>query len=212
MIEKYFIKGARLKWICPKEETTKPKDGGIMANPLRAANAMVYDGMDGELINLTHASTAGLKMKMNIGYKWLCYAPGRTTKLNIASDVLTGFMSGCYITTWSEQGKSWVAHVGTIDNNPAVSKKVKSTFADSMPQNTQGFEPASVWSHDEIFTILKNFKQVPSTKIMALVTSSKQFYSILMLSVTGSQNKEWVVGGIKKVPPKNYTVLKQALK
>lgn len=211
MIEKYFLKGARLKWICPKEETTKPRDGSIMLNPQRAPSPMIYDGMDGELINLTHASTVGLKMRMTIDYKWLCYATGRTTKISTTGDVLTGFMSGCYITSWTGEGKNWVGHIGTVVGDLAVNNKVKSIFAASMPQNTRGFEPASAWSFAEISQLIMKFKSPPSTKIMALVTSNKQFYSIIMLSIAGLNNTEWVVGGIKKVPPISYQTLKIAL-
>ena len=52
MIERSVMTGARLKWTFPGDDSTGSKDGSIIANPLRHAGPMIYDGMDGELYNL----------------------------------------------------------------------------------------------------------------------------------------------------------------
>jgi hypothetical protein len=211
MIEKYFVLGARYKWTCPGADPGKTKDGSIIPNPPRAPSAMVYDGLDGELYDLSapHVSTVGLSMRMSIPYSWLVYAHGHTTKLSTGGDVLTGPMSGCLITVWTDQ-RRYVGHVGTVESSVEVNKKVKAAFAAAMPQNTIGFNPANEWGFDEIGGKLAKFKKRPTFSILALVTSANDFYSILMLRLQGSQN-EWCVGGIKKATAMNYQALKLAL-
>lgn len=213
MIEKYFMLGVRFKWACPDADSSKRKDGSIIDNPHQAASALVYDGMDGELYNLAapHVSTVGLSMRMNIPYSWLVYAHGHTTRLLVGGDVLTGPMSGCLITKWTDQGRRYVGHVGTVVDSLTINQKVKSTFSAAMPQNTTGFNPANAWDFGEISQKMTKFKTAPAAHIMALVTSGNQFYSILMFNLTGGQPNEWCVGGIKLVPPMNYQAIKTKL-
>ena len=220
MIEKYFMLGVRFKWACPGANSGLSKDGSIIDNPQQGANPpLVYDGLDGELYNLAapHVSTVGLTMRMNIPYSWLVYAHGHTTRLHLNADVLTGPMSGCLITVWTDQGRCYVGHVGTVEYSETINKKVKETFIAVMPQNTTGFNPAHAWNPGEISPKMSKFKKVfgqlpPVAKIMALVTSDNRFYSILMFGLKGGQSNEWCVGGIKKVPPMNYQRIKNELK
>ncbi len=205
--------GVRFKWACPGGDSSGTKDGSIINNPVQAASPMVYDGLDGQLYNLAapHVSTVGLTMRMNIPYSWLVYAHGHTTRLFVAGDVLTGPMSGCLITMWTDQGRRYVGHVGTVESSVTVNQKVKTVFAAAMPQNTTGFNPANAWDFGEISQKMKKIKPAPSIKIMALVTATNQFYSILMFNLTGGQANEWCVGGIKLVPPMNYQAIKTKL-
>lgn len=213
MIEKYFLLGVRLKWACPGADPGRTKDGSIIDNPRRAPSPMIYDGLDGQLYDLTapHVSTVGLTMRMNIPHSWLVYAHGHTTRLATAGDVLTGPMSGCLITTWTDQGQRHVGHVGTVESSPDINKKVKAAFAAAMPQNTTGFNPANAWDVGEITQLMGRIKPAPAMKIMALVTSGGEFHSILMFLLTGGEPNQWCVGGIKKVPPMGYQALKTAL-
>jgi len=213
MIEKYFMLGVRFKWTCPAADPGKTKDGSIIDNPHRAPSPMIYDGLDGQLYNLSapHVSTLGLRMRMSIPYSWLVYAHGHTTRLNVTGgDVLTGPMSGCLITVWTDQGRRYVGHVGTVESSETVNQKVKSTFANAMPQNTTGFNPANAWSFGEIAQKMSKITPGPSAKIMALVTANNQFYSILMFKLGVGQN-EWCVGGCKKVAPMTSQAIKSNL-
>jgi hypothetical protein len=212
MIEKYFMLGVRFKWTCPPADPGKTKDGSVIDNPPRGASAMVYDGMDGELYNLAlpHAKTVGLTMGMNIPYSWLVYAHGHTTRLSATSDVLTGPMSGCLIASWTDQGSRYVGHVGTVEANEKLNQQVKEVFARTMPQNTTGFNPANAWDFTEIKQKMGKFKKMPSPKILALVTSANEFYSVLLFMLQGGTT-QWCSGGIKKIQPMNYQALKTAL-
>lgn len=213
MIEKYFMLGVRVKWKCPGADPGKTRDGSIVDNPIRGASPMIYDGMDGELYNLSapHVSTLGLTMRMNIPYSWLVYMHGHTTRLSTAADILTGPMSGCLITLWTDQGRRWVGHVGTVESSEAINKKVKSVFAAAMPQNTIGFNPANAWDPGEITQLITKFKKRPAFKIIALVTSANKFFSTLIFQLEGGMSDDWCVGGIKQVSPMSYAEIKTKL-
>lgn len=213
MIEKYFITGLRLKWAFPGADAGAPKDGTVVVNPTRAAGPMVSDGMDGELYDMMapHVSTLGLGKGRAIPYSWLTYVLGRTSKKMLAGgDVLTGFMSGCLIATWTENGCRHVGHVGTVEENEQANQRVKQTFAASMPRDTMGFFPLAAWNAGaEIIPKAQKFKAGATPKVLALVTTSGEFYSILLFML--GLNNDWCVGGIKKVPPLSYAVLKPKL-
>ena len=211
MIEKYFKQGIRFKWACPGADPGKTRDGSIIDNPPRALSPLVYDGVDGELDSGgTNVTTLGFSMRMNIPYNWLVYAHGHTTRLSTAGDILTGPMSGCLITTWTDKGGRFVGHVGTIESDESVNKKVKTQFAAHMPPTTTGFNPANAWDPGEIALKMGKFKKMPTPKIIALVTPGNEFHAILMFALQGVQN-EWCCGGIKKVAPMNYGAIKAKL-
>lgn len=201
--------GVRLKWTPPTQDASGTKDGSIIDNPHRAQTPMVYDGLDGQLYNLSapHVSTVGLTMRMNIPYSWLVYSHGHTTKLSVPGDVLTGPMSGCIIAVWKENGRRYVGHVGTVESSDVINQKVKATFGWAMLQDTIGFNPAAAWNPGEISQLMSKITPGPSVQIMALVTASNQFYSILMFKLSGGRN-EWCVGGCKNVAPMNYQAIK----
>jgi len=211
MIEKYFLTDARYKWNCPAHDVPPLKDGAIIDSPARANAPLTYDGMDPELnIGGPHPSTVGLTMRMNIPYDWLVYSHGKTTRLALGgNDVLTGPMSGCLIAEWTAAGRRYVGHVGTIESDPAVNARVKNTFADFYPSQGRGFFPAAAWPPGEIMPKMQKFKRMPAIKIMALVTTSVEFYAILMFHLGMD---EWCCGGIKKVPPTNAMILKATLR
>ena len=206
------MQGVRLKWNCPGADPGRTKDGSIIDNPPTLGSHIVYDGLDGELYNLAapHVSTVGLTMGKRIRHNWLVYAHGHTTKLNARGDILTGPMSGCLITEWKDRGLRYVGHVGTIESSASVNIKVKSVFARSMPRNTKGFNPANAWAPGEIMQIMSKFNTIPGMNIMALVTSSGKFFSVLMFKMRDKVN-EWCVGGAKRVQPMRYQALKRAL-
>ncbi len=214
MIERYFMQGVRLKWSCPAPDASQPKDGSFFDNPAQTApHPIVYDGLDGELHHHgPHVSTVGLAMRMNIPYTWLVYAHGRTTRLiRPTNDVLTGPMSGCLIATWSNGGSQYIGHVGTVESSDIVNKAVKTTFATVMPADTTGFLPLAAWDEDsEIRPMQRKFKtMLGDPKIMALVTPSGSFYSILMFALKDKIGivTEWCVGGIKLVTPMDHAAV-----
>jgi len=221
MIERFFIKGLRVIWPGGALDAQPGTDGAIILNPTQAPQPMTSDGMDGELydLGLPNITDLGLRKGQTIPFSWLCYAPGRTTKRMLsAGDVLTGYMSGCPIALWTENGMRFVGHVGTIDSNPPVNQLVRQTFANAMPHDVTGFNPAAAWQPNEIAGMMGKLKTVfADPKVMALVTTNGDFYSIVMFRLTTRAPNPpvpastFVVGGAKRVPPLNYQGMRQYL-
>jgi len=213
MIERYFLQGVRVKWSCPGAVASGSKDGSIIVNPATSPSTMTYDGMDGELVNtgLPNVTTLGFTMGMQIRFDWLCYVHGHTAKIAATGDVLTGPMSGCLISTWTEGGRRWVGHVGTVIGDETVNTKVKTAFANAMPNDVKGYNPANAWDFGEIALMQKKFKTAPAVSIMSLVTPTNDFFAIVMFLLRDNQNKNWVIGGIKEVQPMGYNELQFAL-
>lgn len=77
----------------------------------------------------------------------LYYVPGLTTYCGIAgTPVLTGFMSGCYLFRYRENGALRAAHVGTHDTNAEANKKAKDAWKSLIAQphitDVFGYDPA----------------------------------------------------------------------
>jgi hypothetical protein len=226
MIESYFQKGVRLRWTPPGSDASGSRDGSIIKNPPRAPCPMVYDGVDGELVRFAsvRVKTSGLTKGTPIPYSWLAYCPGHTSKLQLSgNDVLTGFMSGCLVVLWADHDGRWVGHIGTDVDNPAASQRVKLAFVRVQPPNTTGFDPAAAWGAGDIGPLLASFRVRPDHKVLALVTSGGEFYSVLLLNLRESRpeglaagsarvgqdigppvrnapSNLWCVGGVKRVP------------
>jgi hypothetical protein len=210
MLEKYFLTGVRLKWASPGADESGARDGLIVDNPAHKAGPMIYDGLDGELVDysLPNVSTLGFKKGMMIPYSWLMYKPGNTTRTVVTGDVLTGFMSGCPIALWTQGTTRYVGHVGTATGDKPLNDKVRTNFATVMADTTTGFDPFAAWSSAEISTRQRAFKRFPVPQVMAMVTAVGDFYAILMFNLGAG---EWCVGGCKKVPALDNAALNRLL-
>jgi hypothetical protein len=206
MIQKYFELGVRYQWQKPPN-VDGPRDGKIV-DGIRPTNPLTYIGL-GALVSptlmTTHVSTLGLQMRTPIQHKWLDYTPGRTARVPMgAYDVLTGFMSGCIIARWTDRGVNYAGHVGTVESDPAVNRIVKRAFAFAMPKGTTGFNPLAAWA-GEVGALANRFTPAKVPQICALVTTSGEFYSVVMFM---DGVNEWYCGGAKKVQPMSHDALK----
>src|SRR5687768_6994393 len=111
-----------------------------------------------------------------------------------AGDVLTGFMSGCLICQWTENGMRYVGHVGTVESSQQVNTRVKSAFAAFMPPDTTGFNPAAARDPGEIAPKMMKCKKGATPRILALVTTGGEFYSLLFFELREGPGL-WCVGG-----------------
>lgn len=227
MIEKYFKPGIRLVWM-------KPNDGpasmeGKVVDSRQTATPMTYDGLDGELINplfmQVNVNEFGFTKGMTIDYDWLDYAPGSTAKKPLGTkDILTGYMSGCIITKFTMGTTDYWGHVGTIDSLPDVSKKVRENFGKVMGPGTVGYDPFGVWSNNEIEQVRSKFKSRPKASIMALITTTGDVHSILVLAIPKTvdvidpnkviaiKQDNCCVGGVKPVPQMPAAALQAKMK
>ena len=191
-------------------ESGANRDGAIV-DSIRAATPMTYIGLSDKVapqLLITPASSFGLQMRMAINYDWCDFATGRTARKAIAgNDILTGPMSGCYITRYLSGGTNYVGHVGTV-GVPNVDALVKRTFAAAMPPTATGFNPFGAWRNDMTALSQKHGKAM---QFIALVTTTGDFYAIPMMPEGGNAQNEWVCGGARKVPPLSYASLRQSL-
>ena len=218
MIEQQLVRGIRLRWQIPQADTSGPKDGSIINNPARAS-VLRYDGVDGKIVDLASAPNVhrmGLQVGQAIPHDWLTYSHGHTPRIARNSDILTGPMSGCWITRWTDAGgQKWVGHLGTVESSVAVSTAAKAGFRAAMNQfaKVRGFNPANAWDPGEILPLMAKLRgdpnKPPSVSIVALVTRTGHFYSLLMFRL--GYGDEWVVGGSKRVHGTNQADLAQRL-
>ncbi|WP_395701551.1 hypothetical protein [Aquabacterium sp.] len=207
MIERYFVKGALFNWAAPSPITSQPKDGAIVDSP-RVVAPMFYVGLDDQVVDhaLPNVSTLGLRKDMGIAHTWLNYIHGRTATVQAAGDVLTGFMSGCWITMWNDGGGRKVGHVGTIESAAKTeppNSTVKNTFAQAMPQNVQGYNPARAFDAGDIMPLLTRMRGTPSAQVLSLVTASNEFYAILLLQRM-TERGIWICAGKKRMDAVGY--------
>lgn len=214
MIENYFRRGVRFLWNKP-QDAIGPLNGAFVASVGLASNCS-YDGLDGHqaaidplLLHIQAGATLGLAMGANVPHTWLDYAPGRIAHVAIGgNDVLTGYMSGCLIVRGTYGGVMSAFHVGTIDGNAVANRTVKQNFAQNLPANATGFNPAGAWNPGELAAAQANLggAGVATANVIALVTTGGVFYSILMFNVNDggwtnpAGRRRWCVGGIKQVP------------
>ena len=194
MIEMALVEGTKIRWQKPPNPGQRP-DGTIVPS-VNAAGNMMYLGSTQQqprrgLFRRRAPQVRQMPVNSLIPYTWLDYISGRTSYITQATDVLTGFMSGCLIARGIYNGSMTVFHMGTIEN-PTVNNLLKTTFRGQLPQNATGFYPHAAWSRQEqvAFGV--------TTGVVALVTSAGSFYSICLHN-KGSNN--YTVLGIKKVPP-----------
>jgi hypothetical protein len=196
-------------------ELMQKDDGIVEPNMTIPAAPMTYKGVDMDLCTghalqqRQRALTSGLRLGTVINFTWLLYRPGRTVTTPLAGqDVLTGYMSGCPIATYTHGGQLKVAHVGTIANNPTANTRVKQNFKAVLDLNAKGFNPHAAFPDRTTF---KNQLRMPATPpVVALVTSTGNFYSLLLGSYPMERN-QWVVGGFVPCPAWNKTQLEAFL-
>lgn len=218
MIEKYFFPGAVYSWNPPNTTNGNPQDGAIVASPA-TQSTMTFKDIDSSLFDSSPGSvnrfrSHNIQKNQQVPHDWLCYITGKIATLNTNNDVLTGFMSGCYIAVWTDNtGARRVSHLGTIESvakNASPNTDVKQTFRAVMPNTVKAYNPAEAWGYSEIATITQ---KVPSFggwfKILSLVTSDNQFYSILLLKKSTSQ--DIICGGVKPCAGVGNTLLQGLL-
>lgn len=213
MIERYFLKGARFRTNMLTGGAgagggKQPSDGSIVVTPQRPPGVMIYVGIDRRLAPPpTPVFPFGANARVD--YNWLAFVEGRTTRISTRSDVLTGPMSGCWITVWTEGEKRWIGHVGST-TIPEVNDKVKGTFATAMPRNVVGYQPDRKWSVEEISGMRVTFGTQPAFAIIALVTTSNQLFSALFFSETREPDI-LICGGCKAADGVQYQGVFDAL-
>ena len=80
----------------------------------------------GRFYNRTKTSQVSAGVHANAGkqhrtFRWLPWVPGQVTFVTLAgADILTGRMSGCWLTIFSMGGIRYVGHIGTEDSSTSA--------------------------------------------------------------------------------------------
>jgi len=149
----------------------------------------------------------GIHPKIHRTFQWLTYIPGEVTFCQLIPgaqgfDVLTGPMSGCFITLFKRSGELYVAHIGTdialgTEKNEAI-KESWNVFARNHPDDVvKGFNPVAAWQGALPKSDPK--KEDPRPMVWGLVTATSPYelYTVILfqqksdltvLRIAGIQN------------------------
>jgi hypothetical protein len=147
--------------------------------PLRLEQSTKDPGLGGHPYSAVHQ---GVHDKIHRNFQYLRYIVYRTTFMNISGiDVMTGFMQGCRVVVFSDNGRKYVAHIGTgqdVQMNTAT-KNAWNAFA-RMPgvQILAGFNPWAQWSNN--MPQAQPGDHFTGVKCVALVTSTLELYSVAL--------------------------------
>lgn len=131
----------------------------------------------------TSGVQVGLSVKAHRNFVWLEWLGGLVSTVESGGvDVLTGPMSGCWITAYTKGNKNYVAHVGTVmtpTDQPSIEARGawNGLVAQLPPANRAGFRPMNDWVGP--FPPAQSGEGAGTQKIFALVTPNRQFYSII---------------------------------
>lgn len=220
MIERFFVKGATFSWTHPSPVTGNT-DGAVVQSGKATPPPLIFTGWDHEIPYSPRAPTLGLMKNSPVQHHWLDYVHFRTAYIEPGGqDVLTGFMSGCWICKWTEPGaklQDRVGHVGTVETvakDQPPNTTVKTSFLNSVGVQglgLSGYNPAIAWDPVEIIALMNKSKNPGNfdSRILSLVTSADEFYAIVMM--LRRDTKVWVCGGAKKVAPSDRAAIQVAL-
>lgn len=119
--------------------------------------------------------------KAHRNFVWLEWVPGKVSELQPGNtDVLTGPMSGCWITLYTRNGIRCVGHIGTemdpATQNSIDAKNAWNAFAAGAPANSiRGFDPFNAWPG----AFPAALPGESNLKAFALVTGTNDFYTVI---------------------------------
>ena len=145
---------------------------GVKSKFLEAKSHVVRDTASGV--------SAGAHAKARRNFTWLPWIPGMVSEVPcIGVDVLTGPLSGCWITRHQRNGVWCVGHVGTMQdaahNDSVAAKAAWNTFAaGSLIYQREAFNPMKKW----VGPMPRN-EGDGQDYLMGLVTATGEFYAVL---------------------------------
>jgi hypothetical protein len=146
----------------------------------------------------TSALAGGHVAKTHRNFAWLAWVPGTVNEVRPnGMDVLTGPMSGCWITSYVRGGVHYVGHVGTEDDpttaNSIAAKGGWNTWAASVPMGSySGYKPTADWAGP--MPALQPGET--RNKTFALVTQTGDFHIVVGYQVGASTRIR--IAGIQK--------------
>lgn len=197
MIEKVLV-GRYLKK--PGEyfqDNFMPDNPSFPAHFLEAVNSSYNIGVS---VRSGFLGTGPRSIEMNEGaqdnvhriFKWLPYVPGKVTCIrDTGHDVLTGKMSGCWITRFNLNGIRYIGHIGTgstrvLDGTRQANDAWKNAVSDGRVTQVSAFNPTRGMTSAQMFV-----DKALSKEFYAVVDAQGKFYT-LVLGMT--MNSTWASG------------------
>ena len=180
MIEGKLIVGRFLDILTPAQTN----DGAAAAGFQRLNHAMLHINQSRRAHVLFGSKTstvgAGHIAKGHRNYQWLEWRPGFVSEVpHFGIDVLTGPMSGCWITRYTRLGVACVGHVGTVDSaahaDSVAARGAWNGFAPGAAGAVTGFNPFNDWVG--AYPPMNHGKD-GAPKIFGLVTAAGTFHSV----------------------------------
>lgn len=206
MIETKLLVGRYIKWSDPPaRKVSKDAVGPWQQYFSEILSVMPSTGV----FTKTSQLQSGIHPKIHRTFQWLTYVPGEVSFCQLVPgaqgfDVLTGPMSGCYVTAFKRGETVYVAHVGTdIALGPEKNEAIKESwnvFARNNPDDViKGFNPVTAWTGPFPKSDPKN--EDPRPTIWGLVTATVPYdlYSIVLYQQK-SDRMLVRIAGIEKVP------------
>jgi hypothetical protein len=183
MIQRKLVIGRYVKLdlagVNPKVEF---EDGAMFTQPARLMTIAQSTGFFSK--RRTSGVGQGTGAKDHRNFQWLGWYKGAVSQASLGNtDVLTGPMSGCWITVHDFGGKVHVGHVGTYETpahpKSVAAKKAWKDFVDAHPDAPiKGFNPYRSFNSNWPATQTGDHEW--GKKVFALVTSDQSLFSICL--------------------------------
>jgi hypothetical protein len=177
----------------------------------------VANGFQRVALTVSNLSTADLdendqpqNVVAGLQCQWLPWIVGVVSEVQQSGDVLTGPMSGCWITRYFRGNVPYVGHVGTGDAGSAQTIAAKTAWNNFRPPPASlyrtllqatgfdyitGFDPFAVWENSPVLDALET-----PPDIYGLVTTSGAFYSVITCINVNNQNYRRIAGISNQIP------------
>ena len=179
MIEGKLVVGRYIDLATPKQTNNGVAVGGFQR--LNATMLHIDESTRAHLFGAKTSTTgAGHIAKAHRNYQWLEWRPGLVSEVvQNGVDVLTGPMSGCWITRYTRLGAVCVGHVGTefthASRSSVAAKAAWNAFRVGAVGAVTGFNPFNNWHG--AYPAMKHGKD-GAPKVFGLVTATGAFFSV----------------------------------
>jgi hypothetical protein len=205
MIESKLLVGRYIKWSDPPARKVSKDTVGIWQQYFsEILSVMESTGV----FTKTSQLQSGIHPKKHRTFQWLTYIPGEITFCQLIPgaqgfDVLTGPMSGCWITVFKRSGELYVAHVGTdialgTEKNEAIKDSWNDFAKDNPDEVVKGFNPVTAW----VGALPKSDQKTedPRPTVWGLVTATAPYDLYTLILFQQKSDRTLVrIAGIQKV-------------
>jgi hypothetical protein len=137
----------------------------------------------------TSTTGPGLLAKVHRNYQWLEYVPGFVSEVpQNGMDVLTGPMSGCWITRYVRLGITYVGHIGSADDAVHAQTIASKAAWNAFPGAglAQGFNPFNAFMAANPIYPARQQGENLQPRVYALVTAAGTFHTIWTWPLVGA--------------------------